>query len=773
MAVIKNFWDLASITSYSTHSVEQFDANTVGKGGGLFKWIAANNAAITNIPGIRIKPTTTTDGYWLREADGGLHIDWFGVTNSSATLTSLGINQATADARYGTNLVDVTTATYDQAALQTALTLMEQPGYNSLAFSGRFYHTAKPLELPRYQVDSGGAKIAYGQFKLRGNGAKITATSSYSPTVSKTYSVTTVSGSSVVTTASTTTMGVGHSITGAGIPANSIIIEIVSPTSFRIGSSIGVPVNATASASITATMSYKAGMLNRIPQNQTAALTTSGGYVDTKFIIDDLHLENAYSTFGDLSSGIRLGPSYSSELSNLEISGFDKCVYLEFCLACKVNNVRVYPKSYGFYATFGEYWGGQNYDSQSNHTIFNGCRVYNVSGTAEIQELTLTGANAGGNITITLDSIAYVVPVAAGTAATAATEIAANNINPVHAKYLYFGEGYSNPADIQGWRYVQNPSSGKVRFIAWIPGNKTGTFSFNGGGTGLSGTFSEITTGETNTIAGFYLRGVSGVEMYNNIIEGSSPQYGVYFDCAGSTVVKDLTCSNTHVEAPCTTSVFYLRTSAGKYNITNIFNQYQHKNFITVDNIAGYPQIHVSGISYNIPSFFKSSNASGLIQWNFYNMPEQGLPPWENGFYTTGTITNGSNVITAVGSTANVNIGDRVCDFFTTTHLIPEGATVLSKTGNSITMIYKNGSVANATGTQVGAAIYTQVNATSNYSHAYCPLAWRRSAGYNQPIPMYRATGVSGTESGPTVPCYIVNIPPIKDAETSQPYIGR
>lgn len=176
MARIQNFWDLKTITSYSSHSVDQFDTNTVGLGGGNFKWIVRNNASITDIPGIRIKPSGTTDGYWVREFGGELEVEWFGTQHTTATLLSQGITQIIADARYGTAFVDVTTDTYDMAAISYAMKLLETTNYGALNFTPRKHYVNRAVELPVSNTANTGTNVSF--FTFKGNGATILTTNS-------------------------------------------------------------------------------------------------------------------------------------------------------------------------------------------------------------------------------------------------------------------------------------------------------------------------------------------------------------------------------------------------------------------------------------------------------------------------------------------------------------------------------------------------------------------------------------------------------------------
>ena len=173
MAFYKYFWDLASSTTYTTHTVATFDANCTS-GSGTFKWVPfVSNISITNIPGIRIKPTSQNTGYWERVWDGPANVGWFGCQNTTSaplTFASLGVSQATLDARYGAGFV-TTNDYYDTTAVRYALSLMgTTPGFQNLVFDSKTYWISKACELPIKFVSGGNPR---GMFIIDGNGANI------------------------------------------------------------------------------------------------------------------------------------------------------------------------------------------------------------------------------------------------------------------------------------------------------------------------------------------------------------------------------------------------------------------------------------------------------------------------------------------------------------------------------------------------------------------------------------------------------------------------
>jgi hypothetical protein len=172
MAFFNNFYDLAASTSYVTHTVGAFDANC-STGGGTFKWVPSiANASITNIPGMRIKPTNSTVGYWERVWEGPLNVAWFGCQNTTSipnTFATLGVSQATLDSRYGLGFA-TTSDNYDTTAIRYALRMMQTLGNQGLIFEPKVYSLTRACDLP---ISIIGGKTGRGMFVIDGNGATI------------------------------------------------------------------------------------------------------------------------------------------------------------------------------------------------------------------------------------------------------------------------------------------------------------------------------------------------------------------------------------------------------------------------------------------------------------------------------------------------------------------------------------------------------------------------------------------------------------------------
>lgn len=186
MAFYNYFWDLANSTTYSGHQVGSFDNNTQ-YGGGNFKWVAnVNNTSLGNIPGIRIKPNNSTNGYWIREMDGPIQVNWFGAQNTNiapVNFAGLGVSQTTLNTRYGVNFV-TTSDNYDTAAVKYAMYYMGTDAVeNSLQFEPRKYWLTQSIPLPVENTNIVGLPSVGGQgmFIIDGNGCTITTFGSGAP----------------------------------------------------------------------------------------------------------------------------------------------------------------------------------------------------------------------------------------------------------------------------------------------------------------------------------------------------------------------------------------------------------------------------------------------------------------------------------------------------------------------------------------------------------------------------------------------------------------
>lgn len=113
---------------------------------------------------------------------------------------------------------------------------------------------------------------------------------------------------------------------------------------------------------------------------------------------------------------------------------------------------------------------------------------------------------------------------------------------------------------------------------------------------------------------------VSGLVIDHCIFEGveAGPQYEVYFDDNGSTVVKEFTVRGCHIEQKPSTAGIYVRLKDGYANIDTVFSQYDC-NLIAF-NSEGYGKMIVSNIPY-LTSGTKFNNMNTSGRWKFVNPP--------------------------------------------------------------------------------------------------------------------------------------------------------
>lgn len=138
-------------------------------------------------------------------------------------------------------------------------------------------------------------------------------------------------------------------------------------------------------------------------------------------------------------------------------------------------------------------------------------------GVSDVQTLTLGAATVSGNITITLNGVTFTVAVAAGdTSATVASKVSA---------LVFTSAGYNDSA-----------STNVVTFTATAHGIKP-LGVFNGGTTGVTGTFAATTPGTNDSYAG-------GYNVYPCIVNGSgnvqadTTQQPVIIQTAGQVVYQ-------------------------------------------------------------------------------------------------------------------------------------------------------------------------------------------------------------------------------------------
>lgn len=113
---------------------------------------------------------------------------------------------------------------------------------------------------------------------------------------------------------------------------------------------------------------------------------------------------------------------------------------------------------------------------------------------------------------------------------------------------------------------------------------------------------------------------VSGLVIEHNIFEGvqAGPQYEVFFDDAGSPVVKEVHIYGNHVEQQPSIAGFHIRLKDGNAYVGGIYSQYDC-NLISFES-AGYAKMIVENIPY-LTSGTKFKNINGAGRWKFINLP--------------------------------------------------------------------------------------------------------------------------------------------------------
>lgn len=124
----------------------------------------------------------------------------------------------------------------------------------------------------------------------------------------------------------------------------------------------------------------------------------------------------------------------------------------------------------------------------------------------------------------------------------------------------------------------------------------------------------------SNHFAAIKATAVSGLVIDHCIFEGvqAGPQYEVYFDDAGSTVVKDFTMRNCHIEQQQSVAGVYIRLNDGFAYVSSVFSQYDC-NLIKFES-TGYAKCIVQGIPY-LTSGTKFENVNSAGRWEFIDMP--------------------------------------------------------------------------------------------------------------------------------------------------------
>jgi len=118
-----------------------------------------------------------------------------------------------------------------------------------------------------------------------------------------------------------------------------------------------------------------------------------------------------------------------------------------------------------------------------------------------------------------------------------------------------------------------------------------------------------------NAFSAFSIIGASGSIIRQSISEGLSPQYHLYWDSKGSTVVKDGKVEGFHIESPAKTAAIKLLLAGGYFYISDVYSQYDNV-FIDAEAVLGYPHLYVKRVPWATAGT-KLKTGSNAVVWNF------------------------------------------------------------------------------------------------------------------------------------------------------------
>lgn len=232
-------------------------------------------------------------------------------------------------------------------------------------------------------------------------------------------------------------------------------------------------------------------LILRQPANQTEALNVMQSH---SFHFNDLMLDGR----GTADIGIDLAATYGSSVRNCSFKSLKTGLHLRFCLMTRVTNCLTNAISgTAFISDTGNWTGASNSNSQSNHSRFEQCRVFNAQG-------------------------AY---------------------------------------------------------------------------------------------AAFAMYAASGMVMDQCISEGGNPNYHVFFDSKGSTVVKDFVMRSSHLESVATIAGIKLRLAGGYATIDGLYSQYD-MILIDAESAVGYPHLYVKNVPW-LTGGTQFKTTGNAVVWSF------------------------------------------------------------------------------------------------------------------------------------------------------------
>ena len=235
-------------------------------------------------------------------------------------------------------------------------------------------------------------------------------------------------------------------------------------------------------------------LMQRVPANQSEALNVMQSQA---FIIRDLMFDGR----GTTTIGLDLAATYASAIENCSFKSLQTGLHLRFALMTRVVNCLTNAISgTAFIADKGNWTSASNSNSQSNHTRFEQCRVFNANG----------------------------------------------------------------------------------------------------------------------AFAAFAMYAASGMVLDQCISEGGNPSYHIFFESQGSTVVKDLTVRNTHLESVATIAGIKLRLAGGYATLNDIYSQYDMV-LIDAEAASGYPHLYVNNVPWLTGGTQFKTTGTNVI-WSFNEM---------------------------------------------------------------------------------------------------------------------------------------------------------
>ena len=113
----------------------------------------------------------------------------------------------------------------------------------------------------------------------------------------------------------------------------------------------------------------------------------------------------------------------------------------------------------------------------------------------------------------------------------------------------------------------------------------------------------------------FKVLAASGTIIRQCISEGDMPQYHIYWDSRGSTVVKEGLIQTTHLESSATTASVKVRLAGGLMTLDGVYSQYD-TTLIDAEAATGYPHLYVKNIPW-MTSGSKLKTLGTSVIWSF------------------------------------------------------------------------------------------------------------------------------------------------------------